>query len=59
MAGLSFLQGGPAPPFAAPPPDAELVKRINTLASYAQRNGASLWHARQTLQQGRYVSWTD
>ncbi|KAI3439009.1 hypothetical protein D9Q98_001421 [Chlorella vulgaris] len=41
MAGLSFLQGGPAPPFAAPPPDAELVKRINTLASYAQRNGIS------------------
>lgn len=40
MASLAFLQGGPAPPFALPPSDTELQKRIDTLAAYAGRNGA-------------------
>ncbi len=51
-AGLEPSTSGPPPPFALPPPDANLAKRIETVAGFVRKNGQKFERVTRAKQRG-------
>ena len=50
--GLEPSTSGPPPPFALPPPDANLAKRIETVAGFVHKNGQKFEEVTRAKQRG-------